>query len=105
MAHAGMDRIAGFLNASEAPPPGPEPSLVTLVSGRDDSPEGAGIFRVFSHPDQPAGEPAGSAVEAPTDKPLRPKGKGSAKTASKAAASKIRAAALAASTGGLASDR
>jgi hypothetical protein len=105
MAHAGMERIAGFLNASEAPPPAPEPSLVTLVSGRDDSPEGAGIFRVFSNPDQPAGEPAGSAAEAATDKPLRPKAKGRAKTPAKAAPPKIRAAALAASAGGLASDR
>ena len=89
IAHAGMDRIAGFLNAPEAPPPAPEPSLVTLVSGRDDSPEGAGIFRVVSNPDQPAG----SAAEAATNKPLQPKGKSRAKNTSKAATSKIRAAA------------
>src|SRR6476620_10865006 len=48
MARDGMDRIAGFLNSS-APPAAlePEPSFATLVLGRDDSPEGAGIFRVL----------------------------------------------------------
>ena len=48
MARNGMDQIAGFLNSSEPPPAvAPEPNLVTLVSGRDDTPEGAGIFRLF----------------------------------------------------------
>jgi hypothetical protein len=101
MAHDGMDRIAGFLNSAEPPPAAPEPSLVTLVSGRDDSPEGAGIFRVFSSPDQPAGAP-----EAATDKPLPPKAaKSRAKTRSTAAAPKIHAAALASSTDGLSPGR
>ena len=72
MARDGMDQIAGFLNSS-APPPviAPEPSLVTLVSGRDDTPEGAGIFRVFGDRDQPADSTADA--KATADKPLPPK--------------------------------
>ena len=70
MAHDGMDRIAGFLNSSAPPALAPEPSLVTLVSGRDDTPEAAGIFRVFGDRDQPVGQPAGdTAPEAAADKP------------------------------------
>ena len=75
MAGNGMEQIAGFLR-SPAPSlaAAPEPSLVTLVSRRDDSPEGAGILR----------EPA----PAPTAPPQGPR---SAKT---------RSAAIAATTDG-----
>ena len=55
-----MEQIAGFLNGSEQPPaaaPPPEPSLVTLVSRRDDTPEAAGIFRLFGGPSEPAPAP------------------------------------------------
>jgi len=48
MAQNGITQMAGFLNSSEplpVPAPASEPSLLTLVSGRDDSPEAAGIFR------------------------------------------------------------
>lgn len=55
MARSGMDQISGFLNASAPPAIAPEPSLLTLVSRRDDSPEGAGIFRVSGAEDPPAG--------------------------------------------------
>ena len=61
MARSGMDQIAGFLNSSEPPPAiAPEPNFITLVSGRDDTPEGAGIVRL---PDQPTA----GATEAPAD--------------------------------------
>lgn len=64
MARSGMERMAVFLNSPEpaAPAVMPEPALVTLVSGRDDTPEGAGIFRVFRNQDQPAGNPAPEAA-------------------------------------------
>lgn len=69
IARDGMDKIAGFLNAP-APEPAivQEPSLVALVTGRDDTPEGAGIFRIFSS--APATEPAtdGSSSKAETPK-------------------------------------
>jgi hypothetical protein len=70
MAHDGMDRIAGLLNSSAPPALAPEPSLVTLVSGRDDSPEGAGIFRVIGDRDRPAGD---TGSETATDQPPSPK--------------------------------
>jgi hypothetical protein len=99
-----MTRIAGFLNSAEPPAIAPEPSLVTLVSGRDDSPEGAGIFRVFGDRGQPIGQPDNAAPDAAADKPVQspaPK----AKTRASAAASKTRAAALAPSTDGRLSDQ
>jgi len=111
MARDGMERIAGFLNASEpAPTAQPEPSFVTLVSGRDDSPEGAGIFRVFSSPDQPAADPtAPQTTETP--KPAKNGDKNSDKSRAKTRADtrasampKTRAAALA-SADSLSSDR
>jgi hypothetical protein len=104
MARDGMDRIAGFLNASPPPPAvEPEPSLATLVSGRDDSPEGAGIFRVFGDREQPAGN---ASPEATADKPLPPKAaKGRAKAGSAAAASATQSASLAPSTDGRSSGR
>jgi hypothetical protein len=80
MAHDGMDRIAGFLNASEPAPAQPDPSFVTLVSGRDDSPEGAGIFRVFDNPDRPAADPAAPETT-DTPKPAKKSGKSAANSA------------------------
>ena len=66
MARNGMERIAAFLNTpAPAPTVAPEPSLVTLVSRRDDTPEAAGIFRLFGAQDQPAAGPAETASEVP----------------------------------------
>lgn len=105
MARDGMDRIAGFLNSS-APPAAlePEPSFATLVLGRDDSPEGAGIFRVLGDRDQPVGSGADPKVTA--DKPLPPKAaKSRARGGSAAAPAATRSASLAPSTDGRSSDR
>jgi hypothetical protein len=102
MARDGMDRIAGFLNSS-APPAvlEPEPSLATLVLGRDDSPEGAGIFRVFGDRDQPAGNSTDAKVTA--DKPKAAKSR--AKAGSAAAPAATRSASLSPSTDGRFSGR
>jgi len=64
MARNGMDQMSGFLNSSEPPPAvAPEPNFITLVSGRDDTPEAAGIVRLPSSQDQPTAEaPAEVAV-------------------------------------------
>jgi hypothetical protein len=109
MAHDGMDRIAGFLNSSAPPALAPEPSLVTLVSGRDDSPEGAGIFRVIRDQDQPVGQPAGdTAPEAAADKPKPAKNSTTSRSKtgrSAAAASANRTTSLAHLTDGSSSDR
>jgi hypothetical protein len=105
MARDGMDRIAGFLNSS-APPPvlEPEPSLATLVMGRDDSPEGAGILRVFGDRDQPADSNADA--KAIADKPLPPKAaKSRAKAGSAAAPAATQSASLSPSTDGRSSGR
>ena len=90
MARDGMDRIAGFLNSSAQPPAAiePEPSLAMLVLGRDDSPEGAGIFRVFGDRDQPAD----SSAKATADKPKAAKSR--AKAGSAAAAPATQSASL-----------
>jgi len=54
MARNGMDQMSGFLNSSEPPPAvAPVPNFITLVSGRDDTPEGAGIVRLVGSQDQP----------------------------------------------------
>jgi hypothetical protein len=54
MSRTGMERFAAFLN-SDAPPLVTEPALVTLASARrDDTPEGAGIFRPFGSQEQQA---------------------------------------------------
>src|ERR1051326_8662378 len=77
ISRAGMERIATFLNApNQAPgqtpgePPAPGPLLPTLVS-TDDSPEAAGIFRIFNGsapqtppPSDPQAEPGKPAPEA-----------------------------------------
>ena len=107
MAHDGMDRIAGFLNSSRPPTLAPDPSLVTLVSGRDDSPEGAGIFRVFGDRDQAVGQPAGNTEpEAAAEKPLSPKPvNGRAKDRSAAAAPAKQATSVAHLSDGSSSDR
>jgi uncharacterized lipoprotein YmbA len=90
ISRAGMERIATFLNAPD-PMPGSAPALApalvlpALLSTRDDSPEAAGIFRIFSGSDQPAPPPREPEAEAPKQpKPLAP-----------AAAPKQRSAALA----------
>jgi len=69
MARDGMERIAAFLN-SAGPATAAEPSLVTLVSRRDDTPEAAGIFRVFPIQDRPA---ENAAIEAAPEQPPPPK--------------------------------
>jgi hypothetical protein len=83
MARNGLDQIAGFLNSPQPEPAiAPEPSLVTLVSGRDDTPEGAGIFRIFSVRDQTAAGPDAQAEpEAPVP-PEPPKAKSRSTTRS-----------------------
>jgi len=75
ISRAGMERIASFLNApgQNAPdqPPAAPPGLAlpTLVSSQDDSPEAAGIFRIFGGSGQraepPAEPPQKEAPEAP----------------------------------------
>jgi hypothetical protein len=69
MSRNGMERIAAFLN-SDVPAPAaiPEPALVTMASARDDSPEAAGIFRLFGS-DRP---PAVATSEPDADVPLPP---------------------------------
>lgn len=87
MARSGMDRIATFLNSPEArPAAAPEPNFVTLVSGRDDTPEGAGIVR---GPDQSDGS-----IDATPDEPAPPqpqKGKKRPATGTRQAATLVRA--------------
>jgi hypothetical protein len=73
MARNGMDQMAGFLNSSEPPAIAPEPNFITLVSGRDDTPEGAGIVRLPGGQDRPAAsatlqDPADGAVPAQSPK-------------------------------------
>ena len=66
MARNGMDQMSGFLNSPEpAPTAAPEPNFITLVSGRDDTPEGAGIVRLPNSQDP-------SAAEAPADVTVQP---------------------------------
>ena len=69
MARNGMDQIAGLPRirpASAGSLPRPSRRLVTLRLGRDDSPEAAGIFRMFGAPG-----PAGRRSAAPT-RPMPP---------------------------------
>jgi hypothetical protein len=77
MARSGMEKIAAFLNSPETPAPAaaPETPLPTLVAGRDDSPEGAGIFRLMSGPSEatPAQDPpTGSTASEPDASPPPP---------------------------------
>jgi hypothetical protein len=98
MAKSGMDQMSGFLNSSEPPPAiAPEPSFITLVSGRDDTPEGAGIVRLPHNEDQPATEaPANAAV-----RPQPPKKQAAAATAAQGSQS----AAVARTTDGRSASR
>jgi len=84
MARNGMDQMAGFLNSSEPPAIAPEPNFITLVSGRDDTPEGAGIVRLPGSQDQPA---ASTTPEAPANvvvpKPPKTKKQAAAATATR----------------------
>ena len=65
MARNGMDQMSGFLNSSEPlPAVAPEPNFITLVSGRDDTPEGAGIIRLPGSQDQRA---ASATLQDPAD--------------------------------------
>jgi hypothetical protein len=72
MARSGMQKIAGFLD-SPAPLPAaaPEMPLPTLVAGRDDSPEGAGIFRLMGGQDSKdsQNQTTGSVAPEPVDDP------------------------------------
>jgi hypothetical protein len=72
MSRTGMERLAAFLNAPGQPPAtAPEPTLPILVTGRDDSPEAAGIFRILGGSGQQAEQPREPEAEAskPAAKP------------------------------------
>lgn len=72
MAHSGMEKIAAFLSSPEPlPAAAPEMPLPTLVAGRDDSPEGAGIFRLMGGQDSKDSQDqtAGSVAPEPADDP------------------------------------
>jgi hypothetical protein len=72
MARSGMDQMSSFLNSSEpAPATVPEPNLIALVSGRDDTPEGAGIVRLPSNQGQPMDAPVDATVPAQRPKATR----------------------------------
>jgi hypothetical protein len=76
MASDGMDRIATFLNSGEPPSPAApavEPAGVTLASARDDSPEAAGIFRLFGATETTGSAPASEPAEAVPVPPKRAK--------------------------------
>jgi hypothetical protein len=74
MAGNGMDRIAAFLNNStEPPPPAPEAPGIMLVTARDDSPEGAGIFRLFGAGETTGAAPAAEPAPEPAPQPKRAK--------------------------------
>ena len=104
MARNGMDQISGFLNSSEPPPAvAPEPNFITLVSGRDDTPEGAGIVRLLNSQDPPT---AGAAPEAAADVafPRQPP-KAKKRPGAAAAARGTQSAAVARITDGRSADR
>ena len=84
MARNGMDQMSGFLNSSEPPPAvAPEPNFITLVSGRDDTPEGAGIVRLVGSQNQPT---ASATPEAPADVAVPPQARKAKKQAAAATA-------------------
>ena len=103
------------------PAPVPEPRLVIFNKalaaelGLDvkalDSPEGAGIFRVFGDRDQAAGQPAGNtepeaaAEKPPSPKPAKNSTKSRAKDRSAASASAKQAQSVAHLSDGSSSDR
>jgi hypothetical protein len=98
MAQNGMDQMSGFLNSSEpSPAAAPEPNFITLVSGRDDTPEGAGIVRLPGNQDPPAANAA--AETAPAQQPKAKK-----RAAGTAAAQGIQSTVLARTTDGRSSD-
>ena len=103
MARNGMEQISGFLNSSEPPPAAaPEPNLFTLVSGRDDTPESAGIVRILGGQDQPTG----SAPEAPAAVPVPPQPPNAKKRPATAAAARgTQSAAVTRATDGRSADR
>jgi hypothetical protein len=76
MSRTGMERIAAFLNAPGQPPAAePEPAPPILVARRDDSPEAAGIFRIFggSAPQtEPTQNPGQNPVQAPEAEAPKP---------------------------------
>ena len=99
ISRTGMERIATFLNAPD-PASGSAftlaPGLVlpALLSTRDDSPEAAGIFRIFSGSGQQAPAPQEPEAEAPKQ-PKRPPSAASPRQRSAAATTATRSAALA----------
>ena len=100
-AGAAWNRWQASSIGSEQPPaaaPPPEPSLVTLVSRRDDLPEGAGIFRLFGGPSEPA--PAARSRRRPASRrPRRPPNWTSLPSSTKPAKTRnARSAAVAATT-------
>jgi hypothetical protein len=99
MARNGMDQMSGFLNSSEPPAIAPEPNFITLVSGRDDTPEGAGIVRLPGSQDQPA---AAGTAEAPANVAVP---KANKRPATAAAARGTQSAAVARTTDGRSADR
>lgn len=76
MASNGMDQLAAFLNNSgpSFAPAAPisEPSGITLASHRDDSPEAAGIFRLFGGAETTGAAPAPEASAATPPKRGKP---------------------------------
>jgi hypothetical protein len=84
MARNGMDQMSGFLNSSEPlPAVAPEPNFITLISGRDDTPEGAGIVRLVGSQNQPT---ASATPEAPADVAVPPQPRKAKKQAAAATA-------------------
>ena len=82
MARNGMDQMSSFLNSSEPPPAvAPELNFITLVSGRDDTPEGAGIVRLLGSPDQPTASATPPADVAVPPQPPKAKKQAAAATA------------------------
>jgi hypothetical protein len=75
IASNGMERIAAFLNNNEPLPTAPaiEPSGITLAAARDDSPEAAGIFRVFNAQETTGSAPAAEPAEPVPMPPKRAK--------------------------------
>lgn len=100
MASKGMSQIAAFLNSPQPLPAAePAPTLPTLVSVRDDSPEAAGIFRLFGSESQPAAKPETAAEPAP-DPAAPPQAKTKKRPARTAAGSAGQVAALTPATDG-----